>query len=69
MELRSRFWTGYKIVNKKAEIDPKHPSNAIPNNEMRAFLAKQLALHCIKEFTHLAKILPQLYAEEGGKVS
>lgn len=68
MELRSRFWTGYKIVDRKAELDPSHPSMAAPNDEMRAFFAKQLAGHSIKEFTHLAKLLPQLYAEEGGVV-
>ena len=68
MELRSRFWLGYKIIDKNPEIDQSSPMMSMFNMEMRGFIAKNLALHCTKEFTHLAKILPMVYADEGVKI-
>jgi hypothetical protein len=64
-ELRSRFWLGYKIENKKPVLAIE---GFLSNPEARGYLAKQLALHCIKEFTNLARILPMVYAEESGKI-
>jgi len=36
-----------------------------PQMKTPLFFLKALNLHAVKEFTHLAKILPSLYAEEG----
>lgn len=57
-ELRSRFWFGYQIIDGK-EV------KCIPEG-MSVPLAGPTALlnHNIKEFSNLAKILPDLYAEE-----
>ena len=69
MELRSRFWLGYRIVDKKAVLGQAGPFQAGANKERLEFAAKQLALHCTKEFTHLGKILPMVYADQGGKIT
>lgn len=57
IELRTRFWMGYMIVNKKAvrtdfELDLRRVAG--------------LAQHSPKEYTRLAAMLPQLYAENHG---
>lgn len=58
VELRSRFWIGYQIVEGKAlKILP--PGMRVPDH-----VSKELYAHNIKEFTHLAAILPKLYEEE-----
>lgn len=58
IELRTRFWMGWKIVNGKAV-------KALPDGiRMPEMGPKGLLLHNIKEFTHLAPILPQIFAEE-----
>ena len=56
-ELRSRFWMGYHVVNGK-------PEKMLPDG-FRIPLdgVKSLLMHNIKEFTHLASILPEVYAE------
>ena len=54
-ELRTRFWIGYSAVEGKVEKFPGFTAN--PKMGI-AFL-----LHNVKEFTHLAKILPEVYAE------
>lgn len=58
IELRSRFWMGWDFVNgKEVKVLPdgmRYPDAA----------ALTLAMHNIKEFTNLAAILPDLYAEE-----
>ena len=56
-ELRSRFWMGYHVVNGK-------PEKFLPDG-FRIPLdgVKSLLMHNIKEFTHLASILPEVYAE------
>lgn len=54
-ELRTRFYMGYQSNGKGAVRVPDFP--AIPE------LGRALLIHNIKEFTHLAKILPDLYAE------
>lgn len=58
IELRSRFWLGYNIVNKK-------PVKILPEGvQIPLEAAKRLALHNVKEYTNLAKILPLIYKEE-----
>ena len=54
-ELRTRFWIGYSAVDGKVE---KIPGFTADPRMGTAFL-----LHNVKEFTHLAKILPEVYAE------
>ena len=57
-ELRSRFWMGYNILDGKAEY-------LMPGGmPFPVELAKQLLGHNFNEFTNLARILPQVYAEE-----
>ncbi len=58
MELRSRSWLGRTIKDGK-------PFRSIPEGVRLPEIApKMLLLHCIKEFSNLAAILPQVYAEE-----
>lgn len=54
-ELRTRFWLGYSAVNNV----PVRITEFIPDDMM----AKALLIHNVKEFTHLAKILPRVYEE------
>ncbi len=58
IELRSRFWMGWNYENgrdvKKIEDGDRFPD----------FAVMSLALHNVKEFTNLAAILPELYAQE-----
>ena len=56
-ELRSRFWMGYCVKNGK-------PVKAIPDEvKIPAEAIKELFFHNIKEFTNLAALLPEVYAE------
>lgn len=58
VELRSRFWLGWTIINKKAV-------RTLPDNRrMEEIVARHLLLHNIKEFANLASFLPQLFEEE-----
>ena len=54
-ELRTRFWMGYQAVDGKP----------VRISEFAAvdMAAKAMLIHNVKEFTHLAKILPEVYAE------
>lgn len=54
-ELRTRFWLGYQVEGGT----PVRFEAFVPDEMM----AKALLMHNVKEFTHLAKILPSLYAE------
>jgi len=54
-ELRTRFYFGYMATQ-----DGVVRISDFPGNDMSA---RMLLLHNIKEFTHLAKILPSVYAE------
>ena len=56
-ELRSRFWMGWHVVDGK-------PVKMIPDG-VRLPLdgVKSLLMHNIKEFNHLASILPEVYNE------
>ncbi len=56
-ELRSRFWIGYSAIDGK-------PVKTLPNGvKLPLAPVKALLTHNIKEFTHLAAILPKLYEE------
>lgn len=58
IELRTRFWMGWKIIDGK-------PVKVLPDGmRMPFFGPMNLLLHNIKEFTHLAAILPKVFAEE-----
>ena len=54
-ELRTRFYLGYAFENGKY--------TKIPDFETPEMLAKALLIHNVKEFRHLAKILPEVYNE------
>jgi hypothetical protein len=54
IELRSRFWLGWNIIDKK----PVKVADRVPFG-----LVKGLAFHCAKEYTNLAAILPKVYEE------
>ena len=56
-ELRTRFWMGYNVVNGK-------PHKMIPDGvKFPLEPVKALLTHNMKEFTHLASILPEIYKE------
>ena len=56
-ELRTRFWLGYAVINGK-------PVKVFPDDaQIPTDMMKGLLMHNIKEFTHLAAILPEVYAE------
>lgn len=58
IELRSRFWFGYHIIDGK--IVKVIPDGAvIPEIAPRALL-----IHSVKEMTRLSKLLPRIYPEE-----
>ncbi len=58
IELRTRFWMGWTVVDGK---DVK----ALPDKfRMPPFGPKMLLLHNIKEFSNLASLLPRIYEEE-----
>lgn len=54
IELRSRFWMGWHIIDKI----PVKIQDDIPMETIRG-----LAFHCPKEYTNLASILPSVYIE------
>ena len=54
IEVRSRFWLGWNIVDKK----PVRVADEIPED-----LVRGLVHHCTKEYSNLAAILPLVYAE------
>lgn len=58
IELRSRFWIGWVIRDKK----PVRVGEALPADQLQG-LAHGLAYHCPKEYYNLAAILPGVYAE------
>lgn len=58
IELRSHFWAGYGVKNSKPVKIKFPPPRLFPSK-----MAIGLLQHNIKEFTHLAAILPEVYAE------
>ncbi len=59
IELRSRFYMGWHIIDK----GPVKVAEQIPLE-----LTKGLAYHCSKEYSNLAAILPMVYAENIGRI-
>lgn len=58
IELRSRFWMGYHIIDGE-------PVKLLPDGiNVPPITAISLLKHNVKEFTNLADILPKVYAEE-----
>lgn len=58
VELRSRFWIGYHIKDKK-------PVKLLPDGAKVPIIAPEnLFKHNCVEFTNLAELLPRVYAEE-----
>jgi len=58
-ELRSRFWMGFGCKDGK-------PVKLVPDGiQIPGEPVKALLMHNIKEFTHLASVLPELYNEFG----
>ena len=60
IEFRSRFWMGYKVVDRKPKC--KLP----PFFKLPAAIPQGLATHNVYEYTNLASFLPQIYAEQQG---
>jgi len=59
-ELRTRFYSGYRAANGVVERLPADPNRPSMGGDMGS---RMMLLHNIKEYRHLAKILPSLYAE------
>jgi len=59
LELRTRFWFGYKVENKKVVKDVSIPASLE--------LVKNNCIHNMREYPHLGRFLPKLFAEEGWK--
>ncbi len=63
VELRTRFWMGWNVLNKK-------PVKLIPDVVRIPEIAiRGLATHNVHEFSNLASFLPQLYADQKGIVA
>jgi hypothetical protein len=62
IELRTRFWLGSHIIEKK----PYHLLPVIAR--IPEFVPRGLAIHNVHEFTNLASFLPEIYAEQKGLV-
>jgi hypothetical protein len=63
IELRSRFWMGYHILNKKPYLLLPHGVR-IPD-----FAPSGLARHNVYEYANLASFLPQIYEEQKGVIA
>ena len=59
LELRSRYWTGYRVENHKLIKDTAIPAKL---EDMR-----NNCMHNMREYPHLGRFLPKLFAEEGWK--
>ena len=58
IELRSRFWYGFHVTDKKTEPMPLPPGVDFPEERLKHSL-----MHNINEFSNLSKILPEVYRE------
>lgn len=58
IELRSRFWLGWHIIDGR-------PVRMLPDDETTPLMKPQKLLeHNMREFTNLAELLPAIYSEE-----
>jgi hypothetical protein len=63
IEMRTRFWMGYHIVEKK-------PYLLLPMGvRIPDFVPAGLARHNVCEYANLASFLPEIYAEQKGLIS
>lgn len=62
LEHRTRFWMGYRLCQGKPEL-ALPPGVSVP-----AIAVQGLARHNVREFSNLAALLPEIYAEFGGRV-
>ena len=63
IEIRNRFWLGYRIIDKQPVL------MLPPGSQVKEQTCFGLFEHDIHEFSRLAGFLPQLYAEEQGRVN
>ena len=63
-EVRSRFFVGYKMDHGQLI---KTMADDMPQKALEQ-IGTGLTMHCLKEYTNLGHILPELYAKEGHKV-
>jgi hypothetical protein len=61
VEFRTRFWMGYRIIDKKP-VKLLPPGIKVPIEAI-----KGLANHAVEEYTHLASFLPKIYKEQKDK--
>lgn len=58
VEMRTRFWMGKKMIDKK-------PVHCLPRGaKIPPFVPQNLARHNVKEYANLASFLPQIYEEQ-----
>lgn len=63
VEFRTRFWMGYRIINREA-------ARCIPETvRIPDFVVRGLATHNVHEYANLASFLPQIYDEQKGIVA
>lgn len=59
IELRTRFWFGYQMIDKK-------PVKILPDGiVMDAFIPQGLGIHAVEEYTRLSQLLPVVYEKLG----
>ena len=62
IEMRTRFWMGKKMIDKK-------PVHCLPQQvRLPPFVPANLARHNVMEYANLARLLPRIYKEQGGKI-
>jgi phloretin hydrolase len=62
LEQRTRFWMGYRMFQGKPELILP-PGASVP-----PFVVQGLARHNVREFSNLGVLLPEIYAEFGGRM-
>jgi len=65
VEFRSRYWLTYRFDRKGNMVKSRYP---LPKSIVLV-LARNLCIHSLTEYNHLASILPSLYGEMDGKIS
>ncbi|MCF0142951.1 MAG: hypothetical protein HUJ75_06200 [Parasporobacterium sp.] len=61
-ELRTRFWFGYEYADGEYRRGMGPGPGSMPE-EIQIGMCRAMLMHNVKEYRHMAKILPQLYAE------
>lgn len=63
IEFRSRYWMKHTVKNGKAQ----RANTPLPRNQILK-AARNNCIHSLTEYNNLASILPQIYAEQQGKI-